>query len=143
MTTLLCRKHFGALRPADGNAEEALRKLPADQTVRVEVRRMRNPRQHRLYWSLIGLVYEHQTRYATRDQLHQAIKVAVGYYDEIPKRDGQVIAVPHSIAFGNMAQDQFEEFFDSVVRLVCTKIMPGTNDSELRRELEEMVGVNA
>lgn len=143
MTTLLCRKRLGALRPADRDAEDTLRKLPADQDLRVEVRRLRRPQQHRLYWALVKIVWEHQERYATREQLHQALKVAVGYYDEITKSDGQVIAVPHSIAFGNMPQESFEEFFDAVIRFVVTKILPGTDDAELRRELEEMVGANA
>lgn len=141
MTQLLFRKHLGSLRPADQDATDELAKLKHGQEVRVEIKRMRNPRQHRIYWALISLIFDHQSRYATRDQLHQAIKVAVGYYDEIEGKHGR-IAIPKSISFGNMPQAAFEEFFDAVVRLVVTKILPGTTDTELRNELEVMIGAD-
>lgn len=140
MSEALMQKHLGALRPADDTAKAELAKLKHGQTVRVEWKRLRNPRQHALYWALIGLVFEHQERYATRDQLHNAIKVAVGYCDEVEGRGGRTIAIPKSIAFGNMDQGAFEEFLNAVIRLVCTRILPNTDDADLRAELEAMVG---
>lgn len=139
MTQILMRKVMGALRPADSQAQDEMAKLTPGQDYRIEVKRMRNPRQHRLYWALIRTVYEHQSRYATQEQLHNALKVAAGYCDELEGRNGTVY-IPKSISFGNMSQDAFEEFFSSVVRIVTEKVMPHTSDEELRRELESMIG---
>lgn len=128
------------LIPADEKAEEELRKLKPGQQVLVEFKRARNPRQHRLYWALVGVVYEHQSRHATQEDVSDALKVAVGHYEEVGARGDKVIVRPKSISFANMPQDQFEQFFSKVVELVVAKIIPGTSDAELRAHLEEMVG---
>jgi len=139
MTQVLMTRRLDALRPADAQARDALSKVSPGTTVRVELKRVRNPRQHRLYWALVHLVFQHQSRYATQEQLHNAIKVRVGYYDELETPTG-VVCIPKSISFGNMPQQAFEEFFGAVVRLVCEHLIPGTTDAELREELESMIG---
>ena len=49
------------------------------------------------------------------------------------------MAIPKSIAFGNMPQDEWEAFFERFLDLICTKIMPNTDSEELRQELDAMV----
>ena len=141
---ILMKRHRLApyLVPADEQAEEEVRKLKPGQATLVEVKRARNERQHRLYWALIGVIFDHQTRYATRQDLSDALKVAVGHYEEVGKRGEHVIVRPKSIAFANMPQAQFEQFFERVVAFVCASIIPGTSDTELRAHLEEMVGAD-
>lgn len=138
---ILMKRHRLAsyLVPADEQAEEELRKLKPGQATLVEVKRARNERQHRLYWVLIGVIFDHQSSHATREDLSDAIKVAVGHYDEVGKRGEHVIVRPKSIAFANMPQPEFEQFFDRVIKLVCERIIPGTRDTDLRAHLEEMV----
>lgn len=139
---ILMKRHRLApyLVPADEQAEEEVRKLKPGQATMVEVKRARNERQHRLYWALIGVIFDHQSRYATRQDLSDALKVAVGHYEEVGKRGEHVIVRPKSIAFANMAQADFEQFFERVVTFVCANIIPGTSDNELRAHLEDMVG---
>lgn len=139
MATILLRKHMGALRPIDGQGEEYLKNLKDGEIVRAEPKRARNPKQHALYWAAINLCFDHQDTYATPDQLHNAIKVALGYCDMLETKTGK-IAIPKSIAFGNMPQDEFAAFFDRFVALICTRIMPNTDDAEFRHELEAMIG---
>lgn len=139
---ILMKRHRLApyLVPADEQAEEEVRKLKPGQATLVEVKRARNERQHRLYWALVGVIFDHQSRYATRQDLSDALKVAVGHYEEVGKRGEHVIVRPKSIAFANMPQPEFEQFFDRIIKLVCERIIPGTNDTELRAHLEDMVG---
>lgn len=139
---ILMKRHRLApyLVPADEQAEEEVRKLKPGQATLVEVKRARNERQHKLYWTLIGAIFDHQTKYATRIDLSDAIKVAVGHCEEVGQRGNQIIVRPKSIAFANMPQQQFEDFFDRVIKLVCERIIPGTSDADLRAHLEELVG---
>ena len=143
MPSILLRRHLGSLKPVNRDAYEFIEKIKPGQIVRGDLKRVRNPRQHALYWAAINLCFEHQERYATRQQLHNAIKVAVGYYDEQPGPGGRTLTVPKSIAFGNMPQDEWEAFFDKFIKLICEKIIPNTDDAELRAELESMVGIAA
>lgn len=140
MTTVLLRKDGDSLAADDKAAAELVAKLKPGQVVRAEIRRLRHPAQHRYYWALVDICFQHQSRYATKEQLHNALKIGVGLYDEAVTPTGRSIAVARSIAFGNMRQEEFDDFLNSIIRLVCEVIIPGTKDEDLRQQLEEMVG---
>jgi transposase len=141
--TFICINRLGVLCPVDQQGRDAVAKLKMGQQVQVEVKRARNGKQHRLYWALIGLIHSQQSRYATQEQLSNVIKCAVGWCDEVELKDGRLMVTPRSIAFANAKQEEFEQFFTKVIQLVITKILPGVAEADLRRELEEMVGVAA
>ena len=138
MQVLLTRSISG-LKAADHLAAEELSRIKLGQEVRCEIKRVRNPKQIRLYWALIDVCWHHQDRYATKQDLSDVIKVAVGHADEVTTRTGRVVARPRSIAFGNMPQDAWEDFFSRVIEFVCQRIIPGTTDEDLRAHLEELV----
>lgn len=144
MSKVLMRRHhiMPHLIPADDSSAEEMKRLKPGQHVTVEVKRARRPRQFRLYWALVAVIFDHQTRHATRTDLSDALKVAVGHYEEVGKRGEHVIVRPKSISFANMPQADFEDFFARVVAFVCANIIPGTSDAELRAHLEEMVGAD-
>lgn len=54
-------------------------------------------------------------------------------------REGQTVYVPKSISFESMAQDKFEEFYDSCIRLTCKYIIPALDEGILKKEIEEFV----
>ena len=139
MQVLLTRSISG-LKAADLHAAEALAKIKPGQEVRCEIKRVRNSKQLRLYWALIDACWQHQDRYATKQDLSDVIKVAVGHSDEVVTKSGRTVARPKSIAFGNMPQEAWEDFFSRVIQFVCERIIPGTNDAELCAHLEELVG---
>ena len=139
MQVLLTRSISG-LKAADHFAAEALSKIKHGQEVRCEIRRVRRPKQLRLYWALIDACWrQHQDRYATKQDLSDVIKVAVGHADEVVTKSGKVVARPKSISFGNMPQDAWEDFFGRVIQFVCERIIPGTDNEDLRAHLEELV----
>ena len=142
MTRLLFHKLGNTLVPVDDQGWALMSKLKHRQEVTVEVVRARNGRQHRLFWALVGIVYENQTKYATRQQVADAIKCAIGYCDEVEGYKGAMIQRPRSIAFANMKQDEFTEFLDKAIQFVCGRIIPFT-EGDLRSELEQMVGIAA
>lgn len=139
MSSFIAIKKLATLRPVDQSGVDRIAKLREGQQVEIQIKQARNGRQHRLYWAMIGLVYHQQSRYATQEQLSNAIKCAVGWCDEIELSSGKVMVTPRSISFSNMPQEQFSEFFDKVIELVVTKILPGVSDADLRAELEAMV----
>lgn len=137
---LLFRKVLGDLTPADELAEAAMGKLKEGATVSVEMKRARNPQRHRLYWGIIHKLFPHQDRWATPDLLHQAIKIAVGCSLDIQLPNGKTATIPQSIAFDKMSEDQFVHLLDRVIKLICEKIIPNLQESDLRNELKLMVG---
>lgn len=142
MTTFLAQVTLGNLRPVDDIGREWLARKHG-KTVKVEVTEPRNAKQLRLYWALVGMIFPHQSRYATREDLSDALKKAVGYVEEFQCLDGTMITRVKSISYKAMDQSQFQIFMDRVMEVIVTLVIPGLQKSDLRRELEEITGVNA
>ena len=138
-------KQFGRLVPADEAGADALRKIKMGEELSVEIKRPRNIRMHRLYWALIGIVWENvdQDRYPSADDLHAAIKIAAGLRTRIELPDGTQGFIPGSIAFDKMNQAEFEAFYDRVCNLVAKYFIPGLDVGQLRTEIETMIGMSA
>lgn len=132
-------KRDGALRPADGVAAEDFTRLPNDTEVMVEIKRERSLPHLRKYKALVRKIYQNQSKYPTEDLVDTAIRIAVGHCEVIPILDGsgRTGVIPKSISFASMDQDAFNAFFDRVLDVVVTKILPGVRRSDLKRELEE------
>lgn len=139
---LICLRDFNGLKPVGDRDRELLGKLKLGAEVVVEIKRPRNLKQLKLYWSLIHLIFPQQSRYPTEEDLSDAIKCAVGHCEETPLKSGKIMVRPKSISFSKTDQSQWEAFFNAVIQLVITKIIPGVNEADLRRELEDMTGLS-
>jgi hypothetical protein len=135
-------KQLGSLRPADDAAREALSKIGNGECVSVELKRPRNIKHHRMYWALLGIVFDNMdgNRYPTVDDLHAAIKIAAGLRTRIELPDGAVGFIPGSIAFHRMDQTAFDAFYDRVCDLIAKYFLPGVNSTDLKAEVESMIG---
>ncbi len=139
MTQAIFQRQLGALRPTDAMSEEMLSKLKPDEYVRVEIRKLRNPRQHRLYWVLMNMLANYAETKCSAEEVSDWIKIAVGHSHVAHFPDGTSVVKPSSIAFGNMSQEKWETFFNKVVDFSCTKILHNTTNQALKAELEEMI----
>lgn len=132
---VLMRMRDGALYPADKAAADLLAKYRDGDMVRVKgMNRPRNPRHHSLYWVLLTTVWENQETFPTVDSLHDAIKIATGLYDTLTVSGREVIRL-RSTDFASMKQDEFSEYYDRVVRLICERVIPGMSDEALKQRV--------
>jgi hypothetical protein len=140
MTAALFRKRLGALRPADGMAEEQLSRIRQDEEVRVEIKRVRSPQQLRYWWALCGVLAEYADWCeGDRERASDWLKLSIGHAETFTSPDGKQWIRPKSIAFGNCPQDRFQAVMDAAIKVICEKIMPGTSNADLRNELEGMI----
>lgn len=139
MTQAIFQRHLGALRPTDALAEEVLAKVKPGEQVRVEIKRLRNPRQFRLYWALMGMLAGYAETRCSAEDVSDWIKVVVGHSYVAHYPDGTSQVKPASIAFGNLSQEKWESFFNKVVDFTCSKILHGTSNQTLKAELEAMI----
>lgn len=142
---IVCRKLMGTLRPVDPVGEDALAKIKNNDLVMVEVKRARSIQHHRLYWALIGKVWENldQEDYPTADDLSDAIKIAAGHRVRLAMPDGSVAYSAKSIAFAKMDQTEFAAFYERVCDVIAMHFLPGVTSAELRSEVEQMIGAAA
>lgn len=141
----LYRRTLAGLIPADAAAEEGLRKVKMGALVTVEIKRPRNAKMLRLYWALVGLVWENVDNevYPTTESLHRAFKRCLGVVEEYRMPNGKVFEDTGSIAFDRMSQQDFDAFFNRVCDMVSKHFLPGVTDAELRREVSQMTGIAA
>lgn len=146
MKRFVAQRRGMAITPRDEDGREAVRSLSPDRPVMVEVKQARSISQHRLYWGMVRLIHnnlpeEWAARYPRAENLSDAFKVEAGYYDQLfDLTKERVVLKPKSIAFENMDQAEFREFFDGSVRVAADVIIKDLDKTALLKELEEMLG---
>jgi hypothetical protein len=129
---VLMRFRAGGLYPADKASADLLAKYRDGEMVRVKgMNRPRNPRHHSLYWVLLDTVWQNQETFPTVEQLHRAMKIATALYDEY-EIGGKTVISLRSTDFTAMKQDEFNQYYDRVVRLICERVIPGMSDEALK-----------
>lgn len=132
----VCNKQGNTLRPTGSVGEDALRSIHDGDFVMVEVKQGRNLAHHQKFFALLDLVRRNQSKYQTTEDLLTAVKIYTGHYDIVQLHDGKPVIAPKSISFARMDQQEFGQFYDKVIRLVCEHIIPGLPEGTLRAELE-------
>lgn len=139
MTRVLARRTLSGLIPADDQAKAEFARVPAGKPVYVEIKAARNPKQHRLYWALCGLMADN-SMFPSASAASTAIKYACGHVEPVMMPDGATVLREKSINYASMTQTEFAEFFETAVRIVAERWLPGVTSETLRKELEDMIG---
>lgn len=138
---LLIREKIG-LVAADPASAEIVQAMRLGEVVTATIRRTRNPRFHRLFYGLLNLVFENQNRYATLEQLLDAVKLNIGYYDlaTIPGNPPTQLVKLRSISFAKLDETGFRQFWDQAVAFIVAEILPGIDKADLERQVLELLG---
>ena len=135
----LFKKYEGVLMPADEMAVEQFHKIRHGEEVRVDIKRVRNPKQLKYWWALCGVLAEYADWCPDRETASDWLKLSIGHAEFHESPDGKTWCRPKSISFGNCPQEEFDTLLDQAIRIIVTKVMPGTSSEALRNELEAMI----
>ena len=141
-TQLLLVKLDDSLHPTDEASIDALRQIKDNAIVSVKISIPRSAKHHRLFWALLQIVFQAQReprQFATTDGLLDAIKLATGHMREVKDLHGKIHYIPDSISFGRMSQPEFREFFDSAVRVILDRILPGVQKADLENQIYHLL----
>ncbi len=146
MTKLFLKVKYrdrSALVPSDSASLEALRKFKDGDIVSAVIKRPRNPKHHRKLFAMLQIVWEGtavQDKYPTKENLLDALKLALGYCEPVRLPNGECAVKVKSIAFESMDQTAFEKFYDAAVDVILTQLVPHLKREDLAREVEAMCG---
>lgn len=132
----LWRKGVGCLVPFDDAAKAQMKRWKIGDTIAINAKRPRNARHHAKFQKLVDLVYENQDHYEQREHFVAALKTALGHCDLIEGKGGKMIAIPKSISFAKMGQDEFDDFYSRALDLIAKHFLPGVETDALRAEVE-------
>jgi hypothetical protein len=136
-------KTLGGWKPADPETEKANAAFALGEVCPVDIRKTRNPQHHKKAMAMLQLVYDNQERYPSFTAFLDEIKLKCGHYREHVnyKRNTEgeyvssVVYIPESISFGSMDQAKFSGFYDKMVNVILTDILPGIGKDELETEV--------
>ena len=128
------------LAAADAISADAILKAENNQVFSVTLHRPRNGKHHRKLFALLKIVFDNQETFATLEALLDALKMATGLFDVRTTVDGIPFTVPRSISFASMCQSEFETFYEKVLDVIITKILPGVNREDLEAQVLEIIG---
>lgn len=127
-------RHGSRLMPHSELDEEAIRALPTEFEIVPKLKR--SSPQLRLYWALMKTMTENLDQPISKETLSQWFKMRCGLTEEIKLRNGDILTFPSSVAFSNLPQDQFNEYFNKVKDLA--RLLGYSAGME--RQVREMVG---
>lgn len=122
------RPFDGALRPANAKAEEFVRSLDGGENVMVRVLRGRSTRQNAYYWAALERAVDATGRWRTPQELHAALRIALGYVDEVKTLAGRRVLVPRSTGFDNMSHDEAQAYYDAAFKLLAETVGIGIGE---------------
>lgn len=131
-------KRNGHLVPSDVMADEMLAGIKEGREVLVSVRRARNVKHHRLLFAALNKVVENSDKWPNAGALLDELKLATGHAEiRVNLLTGKPYAVPASINFAAMSQDEFGPWFEQAVHILATKVLRVAPEA-LRLEISEM-----
>jgi hypothetical protein len=124
--------------PKSQAAREFHAKTKLGATVELKGRRPRNPGHHRKLFALLSLLADNREEFSSTEDALLGLKAVLGYgtWKKLHPKAEREVFVPDSIAFENMPQDDFNEFYEAAVAAVIRWWLP-VNDNELREAIEE------
>lgn len=154
MTTLhLIRTPSGAFVPATDEDHEVAKRFKVGETVRMELRLMRNGGFHRKFFALLKIAYDlwaesmPAREYHGRpvrpefDRFRRDVTIMAGFFRPVWNARGELRVEAESIAWGSMTQERFEKLYSATIDVILEKILPGKGltDEQLRGWADRVV----
>lgn len=104
--------------PIEEDAEKVHKKIGIGEIVEFDYKLARNYRFHKKFMSMVRHVWENQDTYSTFEQVLDVVKIGAGHYELLILPNGDRNYVPKSIAFDNMEELEFDEFYEKAVQAI-------------------------
>lgn len=130
-----------AFWPLDADGEAMLGAVPEGKAVMGTFKAARNPRHHRLFFALLGLLVDNTDLFCGDVEL--ARKTILTDCREcdlwVHPLTREVRVSVRSIAYEKMDQVKFNRLFDRALYVICNHYLAGTDAEALRYQVYEMV----
>lgn len=119
-TRPIVRLSGGRLSPASQYDAAELDAYAQETEFDLVPRTKRSDPQHGTYWRMLTHAVESTGRWKSREALHTALKVQLGYVEPIFNMKGTVIGMkPDSTAFDAMSHKEFGEYMQKAVQALA------------------------
>lgn len=130
------------LVPETDSDYEVKRKLKIGASYEVTIKELRNPKFHRLYFSLINCAWEYLTENQQEffhddvEVFRKTVEVAAGHGEKIYSLSrGEWLEVPRSIAFDKLTESDFSSLYEKVKNVLYTTFISDKNRKAFEEQL--------
>lgn len=153
MTTVTLSKGMdGRLEGFDDKARRVygkflarLKNLLPGQTIAFTYKVPRSPKFHRLHFAMLRELYDNQEQFADTYQFRKWLEVGAGHCDFVPGPKGRMVALPKSIAYEELDDEQFSDVHEGVKRFLRTEhaarfLWPEVDPAQAQAGVEAILG---
>jgi len=124
MKIYLIKTDFG-LKPSDKESEELYKKIKHNEVYSYEVKKPRNYKFHKKFFSLLSFCIDHmqetyqkQFGFNNVNDLKDFILIVSKRYEEKQMPQGEIYKKLNSISFASMDEYEFEELYKDTIHIV-------------------------
>lgn len=154
MKAVFAKGQGNVLIPADPAAERFIASLKLGGGASVEVKKARNIKFHRKFFSLLQLAFDVWEPTGQKvwkgvpirkdfERFREDITILAGHYDVAYGLNGDVRLTAKSISFANCEEHEFEAVYQAVLDVVWDKILREANfrsKAEVERVVNQLMG---
>lgn len=112
--------------PVYPSDEEESNKIPEGKEM--TAKRSRNPDHHRKAFAMLKLGFENQDRYDDFEMYRMIMIMKAGYVHSFINLKGEQDYLPKSLSFESMSQDEFEECYRALRKVISVDCKSSEND---------------
>lgn len=123
----ILKNNQGKLQGLDEKGQRAYAKwrklvedLPIGQTLTFSYRLPRSPSHHRLFFAKLNSLLSRTEAFTELDKLRYWLVMGAGYADFVPGFGGQLHAIPRSLDFDSMDENDFQDLHRAVDTFLWT-----------------------
>lgn len=139
-TELRLTRTLRGFEPSDDESREAIKALKIGVPVKCEVRIARDSSRMRYYWGLVGVILDNTDHFASKEEVSDSIKLAIGHVDMVQVYDGEkwhITRTPKSISFAKLTEPEFQDFIKRAEAYACSVLC--VTDDQLADALTEFL----
>ena len=131
------KRTLSGLIPCDRTEFDKLQdaKLKLNEVYEVEIKKPRNVKLHRKFFSLINRTFENQETFEFVDDLREYLTIKAGFYRKVIMPNGYEQIKAKSISFASMDEIEFNDLYDKVVSQVL--LLLDIENEDLMQALSE------
>jgi hypothetical protein len=149
MKVILIKHSSGAMVPASEDEAEKLKSFKVGQAITCEIKKMRNYKYHQKFFVMIKIGFDCFEPAVTEykgfpvqkniDRFRKDIIIAAGFYDVEATIDGKVRAIAHSISFGKMSEERFNEVYNACCNAILSRVLQNYTREDLDHVVDQLI----
>ena len=135
-------KSFNGLihEPISEAERKSFTRYSLGDVITCQVNKPRNPLFHRKFFALLKITLDNQEYFHDTDELLYYLKMKAEHISWVTLPSGNELPIPKSISFSSMEEHDFSQFYSRCVGIIIKELLTGTNEIDLRIEVERIIG---